>query len=184
MADSESFLEGEFFKDQLKIIHEARDAKEDDFEKVQQEEREKVKLSNANPSTKEDHRRKAEEIAKFIQCQDKEMEKFVAEREEQIKNHENRKIAMKRRHWEEEIVDQESLEAVEEIKSPAVFCVAAWFGKFRLIDNMEINSLSPKATDESLERQRKTERARVKKGSSIAVFLFISWRPSYTHTTT
>ncbi|KAF8392046.1 hypothetical protein HHK36_022386 [Tetracentron sinense] len=38
-----------------------------------------------------------------------------------------------------EIVDQESLEAVEEIKCPVVFCVAAWFGKVRLIDNMEIN---------------------------------------------
>uniref|UniRef100_A0A7N0VLW5 Pantoate--beta-alanine ligase n=1 Tax=Kalanchoe fedtschenkoi TaxID=63787 RepID=A0A7N0VLW5_KALFE len=39
-----------------------------------------------------------------------------------------------------EIVDQESLTAVEEIKSPAVFCIAAWFGKVRLIDNMEISS--------------------------------------------
>ncbi|KAK6934407.1 Pantoate-beta-alanine ligase [Dillenia turbinata] len=29
-----------------------------------------------------------------------------------------------------EIVDQENLEAVEEINSPVVFCVAAWFGKF------------------------------------------------------
>ncbi|XP_071918734.1 pantoate--beta-alanine ligase-like [Coffea arabica] len=38
-----------------------------------------------------------------------------------------------------EVVDQESLEAVEEIKGPAVFCVAAWFGKVRLIDNMEIS---------------------------------------------
>lgn len=38
-----------------------------------------------------------------------------------------------------EIVDQESLEAVEEIRSPVVFCVAAWFGKVRLIDNIEIN---------------------------------------------
>ncbi|GFP83017.1 pantoate--beta-alanine ligase [Phtheirospermum japonicum] len=38
-----------------------------------------------------------------------------------------------------EIVDQESLEALKEIKSPAVFCVAAWFGNVRLIDNMEIN---------------------------------------------
>ncbi|OMO88901.1 Pantoate-beta-alanine ligase [Corchorus capsularis] len=38
-----------------------------------------------------------------------------------------------------EVVDQESLEAVEEIKSPVVFCIAAWFGKVRLIDNMEIN---------------------------------------------
>ncbi|KAH7517523.1 hypothetical protein FEM48_Zijuj09G0073800 [Ziziphus jujuba var. spinosa] len=38
-----------------------------------------------------------------------------------------------------EIVDQESLGEVEEIRSPAVFCVAAWFGKVRLIDNLEIN---------------------------------------------
>ncbi|CAA0833432.1 Pantoate--beta-alanine ligase [Striga hermonthica] len=38
-----------------------------------------------------------------------------------------------------EIVDQQSLEVVEEINRPAVFCVAAWFGNVRLIDNMEIN---------------------------------------------
>lgn len=38
-----------------------------------------------------------------------------------------------------EIVDQESLEAVEEIKGAVVFCIAAWFGKVRLIDNMEIS---------------------------------------------
>ncbi|KAI6694472.1 hypothetical protein NL676_022182 [Syzygium grande] len=38
-----------------------------------------------------------------------------------------------------EIVDQESLESVEEIRSPVVFCVATWFGKVRLIDNIEIN---------------------------------------------
>lgn len=38
-----------------------------------------------------------------------------------------------------QIVNQESLEAVEEIKSPVVICIAAWFGTVRLIDNMEIN---------------------------------------------
>lgn len=38
-----------------------------------------------------------------------------------------------------EIVDQESLEPVETIKRPVVFCVAVWFGKVRLIDNMEID---------------------------------------------
>ncbi|KAJ7961499.1 pantoate--beta-alanine ligase [Quillaja saponaria] len=38
-----------------------------------------------------------------------------------------------------EIVDQESLEAVEQINAPVVFCLAAWFGKVRLIDNMEID---------------------------------------------
>ncbi|KAA0054827.1 hypothetical protein IC582_008458 [Cucumis melo] len=38
-----------------------------------------------------------------------------------------------------EIVEQESLEVVEEIKSPVVILIAAWFGKVRLIDNIEIN---------------------------------------------
>ncbi|KAJ0253905.1 Pantoate--beta-alanine ligase [Hirschfeldia incana] len=38
-----------------------------------------------------------------------------------------------------EIVDQETLEGVEEIKSGVVICVAAWFGTVRLIDNIEIN---------------------------------------------
>ncbi|CAL0304514.1 unnamed protein product [Lupinus luteus] len=37
-----------------------------------------------------------------------------------------------------EIVDQESLEKVEIIKNPVVFCIAALFGKVRLIDNMEM----------------------------------------------
>ncbi|CAH2044709.1 unnamed protein product, partial [Thlaspi arvense] len=38
-----------------------------------------------------------------------------------------------------EIVDQETLEGVEEIKSGVVVCVAAWFGTVRLIDNIEIS---------------------------------------------
>lgn len=37
-----------------------------------------------------------------------------------------------------EIVDQESLHEVKVIKRPVVLCVAAWFGKARLIDNIEI----------------------------------------------
>ncbi|CAN8265576.1 unnamed protein product [Cochlearia groenlandica] len=38
-----------------------------------------------------------------------------------------------------EIVDQETLQKVEEIESGVVICVAAWFGNVRLIDNIEIN---------------------------------------------
>lgn len=38
-----------------------------------------------------------------------------------------------------QIVDQESLESVEVIQRPVVFCIAAWFGNVRLIDNIEIN---------------------------------------------
>ncbi|CAN6545148.1 unnamed protein product [Malus baccata var. baccata] len=37
------------------------------------------------------------------------------------------------------IVDQGSLESVEEIRRSVVLCVAAWFGLVRPIDNMEIN---------------------------------------------
>ncbi|KAG9155136.1 hypothetical protein Leryth_011112 [Lithospermum erythrorhizon] len=39
----------------------------------------------------------------------------------------------------DEIMDQESLESVEVIRRPVVFCIAALFGNVRLIDNMEIN---------------------------------------------
>lgn len=39
-----------------------------------------------------------------------------------------------------EVVDQETLEVVEEIRAPIVICVAAWFGKARLIDNIEIDA--------------------------------------------
>lgn len=46
----------QFFKDQIKIIHDARTAEEDKFEKIQQEQREMVKQSNANTSSVEDHR--------------------------------------------------------------------------------------------------------------------------------
>ncbi|CAM8967446.1 unnamed protein product [Rhodiola kirilowii] len=47
-----------------------------------------------------------------------------------------------------EIVDQESLTAVEEIKRPVVFCIAAWFGKrSRLLKKMSLASskLNPHA---------------------------------------
>ncbi|KQK12075.1 pantoate--beta-alanine ligase [Brachypodium distachyon] len=37
-----------------------------------------------------------------------------------------------------EIVEQESLAPVEMIDRPVVICVAAWFGKVRLLDNIEI----------------------------------------------
>lgn len=46
---------------------------------------------------------RAKEVAKFIKFQEKEMEDFVAEREELIKVHEEKMAAMKRRHWDEEV---------------------------------------------------------------------------------
>lgn len=36
----------QFFKDQIRIIHDSRNEKEEDFERIQQEERQKVKQSS------------------------------------------------------------------------------------------------------------------------------------------
>ncbi|KDP24215.1 hypothetical protein JCGZ_25872 [Jatropha curcas] len=101
----------QFFKDQLNYIHQARDAKEEDFEKLQQEEREKAKQLSANPSNAEEYRRRVEEMEKFIQFQDKEMEDYVAERDGLIKAHEEKFAAMKRRHWEEEMELEKQFDA-------------------------------------------------------------------------
>ncbi|GMI81161.1 SUPPRESSOR OF GENE SILENCING 3 [Hibiscus trionum] len=94
----------QFFNDQIKFIHEARDEKEENFEKLQQQQREKfVKQSTPNPSNTEEYRRRADEIAKFIKFQDEEMEAFVAEREQLISVHEKKMVDMRRRHREEEV---------------------------------------------------------------------------------
>ncbi|KAH0682831.1 hypothetical protein KY290_021418 [Solanum tuberosum] len=93
----------QFFKDQIKIIHDARTAREDNFEKTQQEQREMVKQSNANTSSVEDHRVRADKVAKFIKLQDKEMEEFVEERENLMRTHDDRIAALRRKYWEEEV---------------------------------------------------------------------------------
>ncbi|KAI8558375.1 hypothetical protein RHMOL_Rhmol04G0086800 [Rhododendron molle] len=93
----------QFFKDQLEIIHKTRDAKEDEFEKIQQEEREKKKQSNTHVSAKGDRSRREEDFAKFVKSQDKEMEEFVSEREKLVKAYEDNKKSMIERHFEEEV---------------------------------------------------------------------------------
>ncbi|KAH7866270.1 hypothetical protein Vadar_017941 [Vaccinium darrowii] len=98
----------QFFKDQLQVIHKARVAKEDDFEMIQQEEREKVK---AHVSAGGDRRRREEEFAKFVKSQDKEMEEFVSEREKLMKSYEDDKISMRQRHFEEEVQLEENFDA-------------------------------------------------------------------------
>lgn len=44
----------EFFKEQIRLIHEARIEKEEKFEKIQQEKREEMKSYMENPSSAED----------------------------------------------------------------------------------------------------------------------------------
>lgn len=57
------------------------------------------------------HDCRAEEIAKFIQVQDKEMEDFVATRDKLIKLHGEKMDAMRRRHWEEEVELEKGFDA-------------------------------------------------------------------------
>ncbi|XVF34427.1 hypothetical protein REPUB_Repub18cG0058300 [Reevesia pubescens] len=90
-------VEEHFFKEQNKIIHESRDKKEENFEKLQQQQREEfVKQSNPNPSNTEENRRSCrDKIERLIKLQDEEMEAFVAEREKLISVHEEKVAAMR-----------------------------------------------------------------------------------------
>ncbi|MBA0690184.1 hypothetical protein Goari_007877, partial [Gossypium aridum] len=94
----------QFFKEQIKFIHEARDEEEEKFEKLQQQQREKfVMQSTPNTSNTEEYRRRADEIAKFIKLQDEEMEAFVSERDKLITVHKEKMAAMRQRHRQEEV---------------------------------------------------------------------------------
>ncbi|KAK9735600.1 hypothetical protein RND81_04G215200 [Saponaria officinalis] len=101
----------QFFNDQIQKIHEATSEKEIKFEKMQQEERKKVEELKLHASKKDDVRQRAEEVSKFKQFQEQEMEKFVGEREELIRAHEDMKMAMKMKHWEEEVQLEKDFDA-------------------------------------------------------------------------
>ncbi|PSR88074.1 suppressor of gene silencing like protein [Actinidia chinensis var. chinensis] len=96
-------FQDQFWKDQIQII-----AKGDSSEKIQQEEKEKVKSSL---STNAGRRHRVDEMAKFIKCQEKEMEEFVAESEKLIKLHEDKIIALKQKYLEEEIQLEKEFDA-------------------------------------------------------------------------
>ncbi|KAL6542029.1 Protein SUPPRESSOR OF GENE SILENCING [Orobanche gracilis] len=106
----------QFFRDQIQQFYDARNAKEEHFERLQQHEREKVTESKANVSSAEERLRRTEE---FIKLQDKEMEEFVIKRESLIKAREERRLELRRRHWDEEMAlekefDQEFSKLMEE----------------------------------------------------------------------
>ncbi|KAF2293749.1 hypothetical protein GH714_004468 [Hevea brasiliensis] len=99
----------QFFNDQIKIIHQAIDAQEDNFEKLQQEKWEKFEQSNANLSTINDTNR-MEDMVSFIKSQDKEIEEFEAERKKLIESHEDKKSSIMKRYWEELLELEKELE--------------------------------------------------------------------------
>ncbi|KAJ6422904.1 hypothetical protein OIU84_027811 [Salix udensis] len=101
----------QFFKEQLQTIREQREAKEEDFEKLQQDKRQQVKELNANPSNTEEYRSRVEKVEDFIELQDKEMEEYVAERDSLIEEHGEKMTTMKRRHLEEELEMEKEFDA-------------------------------------------------------------------------
>ncbi|CAA0833841.1 Protein SUPPRESSOR OF GENE SILENCING 3 [Striga hermonthica] len=108
-----------FFQEQIQQFYDARNEKEELFEKLQQLEREKFTQSDANTSLGEDRLHRAEEIDKFIQLQDKEMKEFQEKRESLIKAHEGRMMELMRRYWDEKMalekeLDQELNKLMEE----------------------------------------------------------------------
>lgn len=52
-----------------------------------------------------------DEIAKFIEFQEQEMEVFVAERDKLIEVHQEKMAAMKQRHWREEVELEKEFDA-------------------------------------------------------------------------
>ncbi|KAF5181707.1 Suppressor of gene silencing protein [Thalictrum thalictroides] len=101
----------QFYKEQMDIINQTLEEKEKDFEEKLQKERNKVKQLNADPRTQEDDRHRQEEIAEFIESQDKGIEEFEAQREKLIKMHEDKKAEMKREYMEKEIQLEKEFES-------------------------------------------------------------------------
>ncbi|XP_047311589.1 protein SUPPRESSOR OF GENE SILENCING 3-like [Impatiens glandulifera] len=96
----EMIYQEQFFNDQMKMIHETREELESKFEKMLQEQRQKVKQSSNSPNSSSIV---GDEITKFIKTQDKEMKEFETERENLIRSHDEKKNEMKKKHWEEEV---------------------------------------------------------------------------------
>lgn len=100
-----------FFKDQVAAIHETLEAKERAFEKLLQEKRDKVKLSNSDSGSKEECKLRQEEIARFIHTQSKGIEEFEAEREKLVRAHDEKKAELKRKYLAAEVELEKELDA-------------------------------------------------------------------------
>ncbi|KAH6808272.1 hypothetical protein C2S51_029380 [Perilla frutescens var. frutescens] len=90
----------QFYREHIQQLYDARNVKEEKFEKIQQDEREKVTHSEAKGSAAE---RRAEEISRFIQRQDKGLEEFGTKREKLLQAHKVRMLELKRKHMAEEM---------------------------------------------------------------------------------
>ncbi|KAK9060606.1 hypothetical protein SSX86_021312 [Deinandra increscens subsp. villosa] len=91
----------QFFKDQLKVIQEARSAKEGHFDKLQQEER----------GTLDPQKRYGHMTFVFLDLKLEEMKEFEEEREKLMKTYEEKIAEMKSRYWKEQLEIEEGFNA-------------------------------------------------------------------------
>ncbi|OIW00442.1 hypothetical protein TanjilG_05793 [Lupinus angustifolius] len=102
-TSEELYLQEQFFKDQIRIIHDLRNAKEEDFERLQQEKREEMKQSSTKSLNEKEHRIKVDEYEEVVKIQGTEMSKYVAEEEKLRQSHEDNIATLKLRYLEEEV---------------------------------------------------------------------------------
>ncbi|KAH1122792.1 hypothetical protein J1N35_005952 [Gossypium stocksii] len=102
----------QYFKEKINVIYQAIKSKEDNFEKLQRAARERVEWSNATPINNEDQHSatELEENSRSITIQEKRVEEFEAEREKLMKSHQDRRLAITQRYWEELIELEEGFE--------------------------------------------------------------------------
>ncbi|XP_042038752.1 protein SUPPRESSOR OF GENE SILENCING 3-like [Salvia splendens] len=93
----------QFYKEQIQQLYDARNEKEENFEKIQQHEREKVTQSEADVASAEERARRLEENSRLIQLQDKGLGEYISKRDKLVKAHEERKLELKRKLWAEEM---------------------------------------------------------------------------------
>ncbi|XP_073283272.1 protein SUPPRESSOR OF GENE SILENCING 3 [Primulina huaijiensis] len=90
-----------FFREQMQKFYDDRNAKEENFERIMQDQREKVANSEENVYSAEERQHRREEVVKFIKSQDKEMEEFERERGKLMEVHGERRADLMRKHREE-----------------------------------------------------------------------------------
>ncbi|TYI98357.1 hypothetical protein E1A91_D01G208500v1 [Gossypium mustelinum] len=102
----------QYFKEKINVIYQAIKLKEDNFEKLQRAARERVERSNATLINNEDQHSatELEENSRSITIQEKKMEEFEAEREQLMKSHQDGRLAITQRYWEELIELEEGFE--------------------------------------------------------------------------
>ncbi|PKA66755.1 Protein suppresor of gene silencing 3 like [Apostasia shenzhenica] len=100
-----------FFKEQIEKIHRHTEEKEKEYEKLLQEERAKAKLAESNSGNTEDSKLRKKKIENFIESQVRDVEVFEARREDLIRSHDEKKIALRRKHLAEEVELEKEFDA-------------------------------------------------------------------------